>query len=296
MISKPFPLVSVLMTVYNREKYIAEAIESVIASSYQNWELIIVDDRSTDSSVEIARSYEAKDDRVKVYVNEKNLGDYPNRNKATSYAKGKYIKYLDSDDLIYWYGLQVMVEAMEKYPEACMGLASANFSTKQKYPVMLTPEESYKYHFFTRGFLYTGPTGAIYKTEYFRNSGGFQVEYAVAADFGFNIKAALSAPIVVFQSDLFWWRQHENQEIKKHEDKYLLLNHQIHRELVFENTNIPATDRKHIKRNYQTLYARKAIHAIIHLKPLHASYIYKVSKLNLVDFFIALLPNKLRNI
>src|SRR5260370_37746092 len=93
------PLVSVLMTAYNREKYIAQAIESVLASTYTNFELIIVDDRSTDYSVEIARGYERKDKRVRVHVNEKNLGDYPNRNKAASYAVGKYIRYLDSDDV-----------------------------------------------------------------------------------------------------------------------------------------------------------------------------------------------------
>ena len=86
-------LVSVLMTSFNRDKYIAEAIDSVLASTYQNWELIIVDDCSKDKTVEIAKSYEAKDNRIKVYVNKKNLGDYPNRNKAASYAKGKYIKY-----------------------------------------------------------------------------------------------------------------------------------------------------------------------------------------------------------
>ena len=90
------PLVSVLMTAYNREKYIAEAIESVLASTYSNLELIIVDDCSKDNTLQIATNYQAKDDRIKVYKNEKNLGDYPNRNKAASYAKGKYLKYVDS--------------------------------------------------------------------------------------------------------------------------------------------------------------------------------------------------------
>jgi len=289
------PLVSVLMTVYNREKYIAEAIESVINSSYTNWELIVVDDRSTDRSVEIARKYEATDSRIKVYINEKNLGDYPNRNKAASYATGKYIKYLDSDDLIYWYGLQTMVEDMEMCPDACMGLSSANFITKLKYPVLLTPTEAYKYHFFTRGFLYTGPTGAIYRTDYFRKTGGFQVDYAVAADFGFNIKAALYAPIVVFQADLFWWRQHDEQEIKKHENKYLQLNHKIHRELVFENQTIPDKDRLRIKRNYQTNYARKAIKAFFKLNFKQSAYIVEIGKLSLTDFFWAIMPNAIRN-
>ncbi|MBK8712927.1 MAG: glycosyltransferase family 2 protein [Niastella sp.] len=94
------PLVSVLMTAYNRQQFIAEAIESVLASTYQNWELIIVDDGSKDDTVAVTKSYAEKDNRIHVYVNEKNLGDYPNRNKAAFYANGKYLKYLDSDDLI----------------------------------------------------------------------------------------------------------------------------------------------------------------------------------------------------
>jgi glycosyltransferase involved in cell wall biosynthesis len=93
--------------------YIAEAIDSVINSNYQNWELIIVDDCSKDRTVEIARKYEKQDDRIKVYVNKTNLGDYPNRNRAASYAKGKYLKYVDADDLIYPHGLEVMVRALE---------------------------------------------------------------------------------------------------------------------------------------------------------------------------------------
>jgi glycosyltransferase involved in cell wall biosynthesis len=89
------PLVSVLMTSYNRQDYIAEAIESVLNSKYQNFELIIVDDGSKDQTVKIAQEFAEKDKRIRLYINEKNLGDYGNRNKAASYATGKYIKYLD---------------------------------------------------------------------------------------------------------------------------------------------------------------------------------------------------------
>src|ERR1700689_462412 len=118
------PLVSILMTAFNREKYIAEAIESILQSTYKNFELIIVDDCSKDKTVEIAKSYAQKDSRIKVYVNEKNLGDYPNRNKAASYANGKYLKYVDSDDIIYPHCLDVMVGCMEKFSEAAFGLSS----------------------------------------------------------------------------------------------------------------------------------------------------------------------------
>ncbi len=84
------PLVSVLMTPYNREQYLPEAIESVLDSCYKNFELIIVDDNSNDGTLNIAKAYETKDKRIKVYVNENHLGDYANRNQAASYAGGKY--------------------------------------------------------------------------------------------------------------------------------------------------------------------------------------------------------------
>ncbi|HEY4875342.1 MAG TPA: glycosyltransferase family 2 protein, partial [Puia sp.] len=112
------PLVSVLMTAYNREKYIAQAIESVLASSYKNFELIIVDDCSSDNTIEIAKKYQQQDSRIKVHVNEKNLGDYPNRNKAASYAKGKYLKYVDADDYIYPAGLELLIQMMAKFQNA----------------------------------------------------------------------------------------------------------------------------------------------------------------------------------
>ena len=75
-------MLSVLMTAFNREDYITEAIESVLSSTYKNIELIIVDDKSTDTTVKIIRQYQIKDERIKLFINEINIGDYPNRNKA----------------------------------------------------------------------------------------------------------------------------------------------------------------------------------------------------------------------
>ena len=135
------PIVSILTTVYNREKYLAACIDSVLASSYQDWELIIVDDVSTDTSVAIAKSYEQKDARIKVYVNAKNLGDYPNRNKAASYAKGKYLKYLDADDVIYPHGLEVMVHTMEQFPEAGLGISQKVAEDIKPYPFVCSQKK-----------------------------------------------------------------------------------------------------------------------------------------------------------
>ncbi|TXB63807.1 glycosyltransferase [Phaeodactylibacter luteus] len=257
---KEIPLVSVLMTVYNREKYIAEAIESVINSSYQNWELIIVDDQSTDQSVAIARKYEQQDSRIKVYINEKNLGDYPNRNKAASYAKGKYLKYLDSDDLIYPHGLAMMVAAMEKYPEAGIGLTYNSYLGATPLPVLQTTEEAFINHFFKKGVLYIGPSGCIYRRQFFEHIGGFNLAFKVAADYEFNLRAASQSPIVLFARDLFWWRQHPGQEIinSNQNNEYIILNYCIHRHTL-EQAILPDYLKSAILENNNILMGRRLL-------------------------------------
>ena len=75
------------MVVYNHEKFISAAVESVLNATCKNFELIVVDYHSQDNTYQIANDYALSDSRVRLYLNEQNLGDYPNRNKAASYAK-----------------------------------------------------------------------------------------------------------------------------------------------------------------------------------------------------------------
>ena len=90
-------LVSIIMPNYNGAKYLQETINSVLAQTYTNWELLFVDDCSTDNSLEIVRSYQ--DSRIKILQNDKNSGAAVSRNYALREAKGKWIAFLDSDDL-----------------------------------------------------------------------------------------------------------------------------------------------------------------------------------------------------
>ena len=94
-----YGLVSIIMPNYNGEKYLNETIESVLSQTYPNWELLFVDDCSTDSSLEIVESY--NDIRIKVFQNEVNSGAAVSRNWALREATGKWIAFLDSDDV--WY-------------------------------------------------------------------------------------------------------------------------------------------------------------------------------------------------
>ncbi|EQA36923.1 glycosyltransferase, group 2 family protein [Leptospira inadai serovar Lyme str. 10] len=92
-------LVSIIMPVYNAEKFIAASIESVLNQKYGSWELLLVDDQSKDSSREIMQTYSKKDSRIKSIFKERNSGSADSRNQGILAAKGRYIAFLDADDL-----------------------------------------------------------------------------------------------------------------------------------------------------------------------------------------------------
>lgn len=112
--TKTEPLVSVITAMYNSEKYIAETIQSVLSQTYQNWEMLIVDDKSTDKSLAIAGEFAKSDARIKIFPLHKNhkLPAEP-RNVATDNAGGKYIAFLDSDDTWYPEKLATQIHQME---------------------------------------------------------------------------------------------------------------------------------------------------------------------------------------
>lgn len=91
-------LVSIITPVYNAEKYLKQTIESVQKQTYQNYELILVDDKSTDNSLEIIKQYAKENDKIKYYKLEQNSGTAIARNKALNMSKGRFIAYLDADD------------------------------------------------------------------------------------------------------------------------------------------------------------------------------------------------------
>ncbi len=112
------PLVSVVMPVFNAETFISQAIESILNQSYQNWELIIVNDGSTDNSMEIVRSYPSNKIRV-VNFNE-NRGIVEARNAALDAAQGEFIAVMDADDIALPHRLKTQVAYFLKHPECIL--------------------------------------------------------------------------------------------------------------------------------------------------------------------------------
>ena len=93
------PLITVLMTVYNGQDYLRPALESVLAQTYKNFELLIIDDASSDDSLRIIKSYQ--DPRIAVYSNPQNLGQTRSLNVGLKFATGEYIARMDADDLVF---------------------------------------------------------------------------------------------------------------------------------------------------------------------------------------------------
>lgn len=204
------PLVSVLMTAYNREKYIGEAIGSVRASTLEDWELIVVDDASRDRTVEVARAAAGGDPRIQIHVNPENLTDYRNRNRAASLARGKYLKYVDSDDMIYPHGLEVMTSMMERFPRAGLGLSSQG-EDSSIFPLELSPVEAYRTHFLRRELFGRAPGSAIIRRSAFEEVGGFSGARYIG-DTECWLAICQSHPLVLLPRDLVWNRTHGEQE------------------------------------------------------------------------------------
>jgi glycosyltransferase involved in cell wall biosynthesis len=258
------PLVSVLMTAYNRQQFIAQSIESVLQSSYQHFELIIVDDCSTDDTVKIARRYQALDSRISVYENATNLTDYVNRNKAASFAGGKYIKYLDSDDCLYPFGLETMVSSMEKFPQSALGMVYGA-EVQEPAPCLLSSYEAWHLYFFKNLWMTVGPSGSIYLRSAFEEVGGFSGKKYVG-DFELHLKLSERYPVVRLQNDLVFYRVHAAAETVYQQQSNIAnyLSYQVNMAAV-QSAHSPFSPQEtaRIIRTLNKIQARRAIRVLI---------------------------------
>ncbi|HSV76141.1 MAG TPA: glycosyltransferase family A protein [Bacteroidales bacterium] len=119
------PKVSVIIPAYNASRYISDTIKSVVASNYTNWECIIVDDGSTDNTLEVAKMHTRLDQRF-ILLDQPNSGPSVARNYAISKSTGKYILPLDADDLISPDYMRLTVEVLENHPEVKVVYSNAH--------------------------------------------------------------------------------------------------------------------------------------------------------------------------
>jgi len=184
------PLVSIVTPVYNEAEHLAECIESVLAQTYQNWEYTVVDNCSTDGSLEIARRYAARDGRIRVHANQQFLKALPNHNLALRQISplSKYCKVVLGDDWIFPDCLEKMVAIGEEHPSAGIVGAYALQGTQVAwtglpYPsTLVSGREICRRHLLAGLYVFGTPTTVLYRADLVRSRDPFYNESNVHAD------------------------------------------------------------------------------------------------------------------
>ena len=148
------PLVSVITPCYNMENFVAETVHSVINQTYPHWEMIIVDDASTDQTDAILKSLAEQDERIKITINKGNPGIAESRNQAIQMAQGHYLAFLDADDLWHPEKLEIQLRFMQ---ENHCGFSYSSYDlideTSKQLGKTVTAKEDMSYHSYLRNTI-----------------------------------------------------------------------------------------------------------------------------------------------
>lgn len=283
-------LVSVLVTVWNRAHILHETVESIRCSGFREFEIVLVDDCSTDGSWQVCSELAAGNSSIVAYRNNVNLGDYANRNRAASLARGKYLKYLDADDLIYPHSLQVMVDALEKFPDAALALSANVIDPDVPYPEKLDPPEFFRRHFLGRSPIGVGPSAAIIRRDCFEAVGGFSGRQFVG-DTELWLRLAERWPVVLLPPALVWWRRHEGQQMSLEMKRPEVLNvrFQLNLDVARQTVHLSELDRQAATQRLRRNHARLLLSfGLRQRRVIAATKLMRHSGLSLTDYIGAL--------
>jgi len=221
--------ITIITASYNYARYIEEAINSVFAQTYDNWELIIVDDGSTDNSVEIIKKYCQKDDRIKLFQHEngQNRGLKETILLGLENATGDWVAFLESDDVFKPDNLLKKIEVIKNNPDANLIFNSVEFigkenmpqyrikdfeKTQEKLSKMIFPKNLF-FDFMQKNLIFTFSTVAV-KTEVLKNV-DFKSPCDVFLDWWLWIHLAYRNEFYYINEELTQWRIHPESYIKK---------------------------------------------------------------------------------
>ena len=206
-------LVSVIMPSYNTAKYVGKSIESIKSQTYQNWELLIVDDCSNDDTDEVVSPY-LSDVRIKYFKNKENSGAAVSRNRALREASGKWIAFLDSDDLWAAEKLEKQISFMEKngYHFSYTNYAEVDIEGKKNGVTVTGPKRITKTGFFN--YCWPGCLTVMYDSDYI---GLIQIEdIKKNNDYAMWLKVCKKADCYLLNQDLASYRRGRNGSISTH--------------------------------------------------------------------------------
>ena len=203
------PKVTVLMSVYNGEKYLREAVESILNQTFTDFEFIIIDDASTDCSLEILRSFE--DPRIKIVRNIENLGLTKSLNIGLSLAKGEYIARMDADDICIKERLKIQIQIMDANPKIgiCGTWAKIFGSDESISKRPITPEDIKVALFYYNPLIHSSVI--IRKSYLIMYNLEYDVSFKQSQDYELWVRCAQKFQIMNIPKVLVYHRKHSNQ-------------------------------------------------------------------------------------
>lgn len=201
-------LISIVLPVYNGERFLAESIESVINQTYQNWELLILDDCSKDNTACIAKKYSAKDNRIHYYLNEKNLRLPGNLNRGFSLAKGKYLTWTSDDNMYRPNALECMLNKLKENADIDLVYASYQVIDENRKPVMVSEAD----HRGKDHILGSNVVGAcfLYTRKAYELVGDYDTDLLLVEDFDYWQRMFACVRATCIDEVLYDYRWHEN--------------------------------------------------------------------------------------
>lgn len=249
------PLVTVITVTFNSSRFVRDAIQSVVNQTYPNIEYIIGDDCSTDDTWQIIQEY--KDTRIRTYRNEVNLREYQNRNKAIALASGKYLIFIDGDDVIYPQGIAYFVSHMESFPSAGMAIQK-NYLNSVLFPALIFPNELIVNHFFGKTDLLSSSFASdFFKTEIIKK---FTLKTDLkAGDDEIRLRIASQYPTLFVQGWVSWPRETPGQAASKITSFQRLTDSYLYTQRILNEVKVDEFLRQAITKNQKRQLARFCI-------------------------------------
>ncbi len=204
-------LMSIAIPAYNSAEYIGDTIESLLAQTYGNLEIVIVDDNSSDETYSVIEKYAAADSRIRIFKNEKNLGMAGNWNRCLQLCHGDYLKLVCADDLLAPDMVAKEIAALEANPEAVMVSSDTKLvDSNDKYCGMhkryrksglVDGKKLVRHCFFTRDIL-GAPMANTFRREAYEKSGGFSFDFHYIVDYDFFVNIAKLGQIFIIHEPL----------------------------------------------------------------------------------------------
>lgn len=205
-------LFSVLIANYNNGLYIGEAIKSVIAQTYADWEVIVVDDCSSDDSVTVVNEYVMKDGRIKFYKNDKNRGVGYTKKRLIDLASGEILGFLDSDDVLADEALEILIDAHLQHPECSLIYSKHYICDSDLNIIKIAPSsciipDASTYLTHGNSSILISHFAAFKKSLYLKNK-PLDVSFKKAIDKDLYYKLEEVGKILFVDKPLYYYRQH----------------------------------------------------------------------------------------